>query len=140
RNAPCERPALLLATTGDDEEQSLRDLTPVGAPDLLAHPELWIQVAAEGLALSEEHRRWWERALLGLQDSRFASLDRYAEYILRTRDLVNAEGLPILLALGGALPALRSPKDSYYFNATFRWPHHTLCHRGKEAQPEAAHQ
>jgi DNA segregation ATPase FtsK/SpoIIIE, S-DNA-T family len=116
RNASCERPALLLANTGDDEEQSLRDLTPVGAPDLLAHPELWVQVAAEGLALSEEHRRWWERALLGLQDLRFASLGRYAEYILRTRELVNAEGLPILQALGGALPALRIPKDSYYFN------------------------
>lgn len=116
RNAPCERQALLLANTGDDEEQSLRDLTPVGVPDLLAHPELWVQVAAEGLALTEEHRRWWERALLGLQDLRFASLDRYAEYVLRTRELVDAEGLPILQALGRALPALRIPKDSYYFN------------------------
>ena len=116
RNAPCERPALLLANTGDDEQQSLRDLTPVGAPDLLAHPELWVQVAADGLPLTEEHRRWWERALLGLQDLRFASPDRYAAYVLRTRELVHAEGLPILQALGAALPALRIPKDSYYFN------------------------
>jgi DNA segregation ATPase FtsK/SpoIIIE, S-DNA-T family len=116
RNAPCERRALLLANTGDDEEQSLRDLTPVGAPDLLAHPELWVQVAADGLALTEEHRRWWERAMEGLEGQRFASPDRYAAYVLRTRELVGIEGLPILQALGAALPELRIPKDSYYFN------------------------
>jgi S-DNA-T family DNA segregation ATPase FtsK/SpoIIIE len=116
RNAQCGRLALLLANTGDDEEQSLRDLTPVGAPDLLTHPELWVQVAAEGLPLTEEHRRWWERALLGLQDLRFASPDRYAGYVLRTRELVDGEGLPILQALGAALPELHIPKDSYYFN------------------------
>jgi S-DNA-T family DNA segregation ATPase FtsK/SpoIIIE len=116
RNAPCDRPALLLANTGDDEEQSLRDLTPVGTPDLLAHPDLWVQVAGEGLPLTDEHRRWWERALLGLQDLRFATSDRYAAYVLRTREQIGTEGLPLLNALGAALPALRIPKDSFYFN------------------------
>lgn len=117
RSAPCDKPALLLANTGDDEEQSLRDLTPVGAPDLQAHPDIWVRVAATGLPLSDEHRHWWVRALTGLQDLRFVSLDRYADYVLRTRSLVDAEGLPIIHALGAALPALRIPKDTYYFDA-----------------------
>jgi S-DNA-T family DNA segregation ATPase FtsK/SpoIIIE len=115
RNAPSEKPALLLANTGDDEEQSLRDLIPVGAPDLQAYPDLWVRIAADGLPITDEHRRWWERALAGLQDLRFASLDRYADYVLRTRTLVATEGLPILNALGAALPALRLPKDTHYF-------------------------
>jgi S-DNA-T family DNA segregation ATPase FtsK/SpoIIIE len=116
RNAPTDRRALLLANTGDDEQQSLSDLTTVGAPDLLSVPELWVQVAAEGLPLTQEHRRWWERALAGLQELRFVSLDRYSAYVLYARELILAEGLPILQALGAALPALRIPKDSFYFN------------------------
>jgi len=38
RNAACEKSALLVANTGDDEEQSLKELVPVGAQQLLAHP------------------------------------------------------------------------------------------------------
>jgi S-DNA-T family DNA segregation ATPase FtsK/SpoIIIE len=116
RNAPSEKPALLLANTGDDEEQSLRDLSPVGAPDLQAHPALWVRIASAGLPITDEHRRWWEKALAGLQDLRFVSLDRYANYVLRTRQLIDTEGLPILNALGAALPALRLPKDTHYFS------------------------
>ena len=63
RNAPCSRPALLLANTGDDEEQSLRELTPIGAPDLQADTNLWVQVASTGLLITEDEQRWWEQAL-----------------------------------------------------------------------------
>lgn len=115
RNALSDRPALLLANTGDDEEQSLRDLSPVGAPDLHGRPDMWVQIASVGLPITDEHRRWWERALAGLQDLRFVSLERYAEYVLRSRKLVEFEGLPILNALGAALPALRLPRDTNYF-------------------------
>jgi S-DNA-T family DNA segregation ATPase FtsK/SpoIIIE len=117
RNAQCDKAALLLANTGDDEQQSLNDVTPIGAADLLARPELWVAVAAERLPLIDEHRRWWIKALTGLQELRFVSLDRYAEYVLATAALVDVEGLPIVTALGAALPALRLPKDSHYFDA-----------------------
>ena len=115
RNALSDRPALLLANTGDDEEQSLRDLSPVGAPDLHARPDMWVQIASVGLAITDEHRRWWVRALAGLQDLRFVSLERYAEYVVRSRKLIEFEGLPVLNALGAALPALRLPRDTAYF-------------------------
>ncbi len=115
RNSDCERQALLIANIGDDEQQSLNDVTPVGAPDLQGQPALWVEVASSGLPLTEEHRRWWERALTGLQDLRFVPLERYAAYVLRVRSLISDEGLPVLNALGRALPELRLPADSNYF-------------------------
>ncbi|MHB8521005.1 MAG: hypothetical protein ACYDH9_09610 [Limisphaerales bacterium] len=38
RNAACAKSTLLVANTGDDEEQSLKELVPIGAPQLHAHP------------------------------------------------------------------------------------------------------
>jgi S-DNA-T family DNA segregation ATPase FtsK/SpoIIIE len=117
RNAPCDKPVLLVANTGDDEEQSLKELVPVGASQLQDRPDLWVRVAAEGLPLTADHRKWWERALAGLCELRIASLDRLAEYVLRTRVCIEEDGLPVIVALGAALPALRIPRDSAYFNS-----------------------
>ena len=116
RNATCEKPVLLVANTGDDEEQSLKELVPIGALQLQDRPDLWVRVAAEGLPLTEDHRKWWERALGGLRELRISSLDRLAEYTLRTRIEIEEEGMPVIVALGAALPALRIPRDSAYFN------------------------
>src|SRR5262245_49690541 len=49
RNAPCDKSAMLLANVGDDEQQSLKELVPIGAPQLLAHPEIWVEIAGEDL-------------------------------------------------------------------------------------------
>jgi DNA segregation ATPase FtsK/SpoIIIE, S-DNA-T family len=116
RNISIEKPVLLVATSGDEEDKSLKEFTRVGTPELQDHPELWIKVAAEGLALTEQHAKWWEKALAGLLDLRSFSLDRLASYVLRTRAAVEGEGLPILIALGNALPALRLPRDSVCSN------------------------
>jgi S-DNA-T family DNA segregation ATPase FtsK/SpoIIIE len=114
RNATAEKPVLLIANTGDDEEQSLKEFIRIGGPELQEHPELWIRVASEGLSLSEQHTKWWEKALTGLQDLRVVPLDRIAAYVLQTRSAIQTDGLPVLGALGAALPALRLPKDSVF--------------------------
>jgi len=116
RNATTEKPVLLIANTGDDEEQSLKEFISIGGPELQEHPELWVTVASDGLSLSEQHAKWWEKALTGLQDLRVAPLDRIAAYVLQTRSSIQNDGLPILTALGAALPALRLPKDSVFAN------------------------
>jgi hypothetical protein len=116
RHAETEKPIVLLANTGDDEEQSLKDVVPIGNSQLQDSPDLWVAVASDGLLITDDHRRWWQRALAGLQDLRILSLDRLAEYVLRTRQLIEQEGMTILQALGAALPALRIPRDSAYFN------------------------
>src|SRR5439155_21327118 len=66
RNAACSKSALLVANTGDDEEQSLKELVPIGAAELYGHPALWVNWAAEGLPILAEHQRWWVKALEGL--------------------------------------------------------------------------
>lgn len=116
RNAPCSKPALLLANTGDDEEQSLLELTPIGAPDLLAEAALWVQIAGAGLAVTEDERRWWTQALRGLGDLHIVSLDRFAGYVLRMRTLIDGEGLTVPDALDAALPGLRWPKNAGEFS------------------------
>lgn len=116
RNATLEKPVLLIANTGDDEEQSLKEFIRIGGPELQEHPELWVRVASEGLSLSEQHAKWWEKALAGLQDLRVAPLDRIAGYVLRIRATILEEGYPLLTALGTALPVLRLPRDSVFSN------------------------
>ena len=56
RNATCDKAALLVANTGDDEEQSLKELVPIGAPQLQTHPDLWVKLAAEGLPITDQHK------------------------------------------------------------------------------------
>jgi S-DNA-T family DNA segregation ATPase FtsK/SpoIIIE len=114
RNAACEKSALLVANTGDDEEQSLKELVPIGAQQLQAHPELWVNLAAEGLPITDQHQNWWVKALQGLLEVRSFALDRLADYILETRQAIE-DGQPILFALGVAFPALHVPKDSAFF-------------------------
>lgn len=116
RNAPCSKPALLLANTGDDEDQSLRELTPVGSPDLIAKPGLWVQAACSGVPVIDEEQRWWEKALGGLGALHATSLDRFAAYVLMTREMIDVEGQPLHDALDAALPRLGWPRNSGEFS------------------------
>lgn len=116
RNAACEKAALLVANTGDDEEQSLKDLVSIGAPELLAQPELWIAIAGEGLPILDQHKQWWLKAIQALLEVKQFGLDRFAEYVLQTRQAVE-EGHPMLSALGVALPALHLPRDTGFFRS-----------------------
>ncbi|MBI4524596.1 MAG: DNA translocase FtsK, partial [Deltaproteobacteria bacterium] len=107
---------MLVANTGDDEEQSLKELVPIGAPQLQARPELWVSLAAEGLPITDQHRNWWIRGLQGLFEVRSFALDRFAEYLLQTRRAIE-DGQPILSALGVAFPALHVPRDTVFFRS-----------------------
>lgn len=113
RNAACSKSALLVANTGDDEEQSLKELVPIGAAELYAHPALWVKWASEDLPILEEHQNWWVKALEGLLEVRSVALDRLAAYILQIRVAIR-DGHPVLNALGVALPALHVPKDTAF--------------------------
>jgi DNA segregation ATPase FtsK/SpoIIIE, S-DNA-T family len=116
RNAACEKAALLVANTGDDEEQSLKDLMPIGAPELLAQPELWVSIAGDGLPVVDQHKQWWVKAIQALLEVKQFGLDRFAEYILQTRQAIE-DGHPMLSALGVALPALHLPRDTGFFRS-----------------------
>ena len=116
RNATCPKDAFLLAGGEHYEEASFKEIARLSPAELLDRIELWIRTVSDGLHLSEDHCRWWERALTGLRDLRVVSLHQFATYVLRTRKAIEADGHPVLFALGAALPALRLPRDSCYFN------------------------
>jgi len=117
RSADCDKPSRLLANIGDDEEQSLKEVVPIGAEQLLNHPENWVEVASVGLHLTDEHKKWWTKALIGLLDVCSFPIDRFAEYVLQTQAAIQNEGQSIKAALGYALPGLLIPRDTAYFNA-----------------------
>jgi S-DNA-T family DNA segregation ATPase FtsK/SpoIIIE len=117
RHAECAKAALLLASVNDNEEQSLGVLTRIGAGELKAKGELWVDVAAHTLPLPEEQKVWWRQALKGLLSANDCSLDHFAAYASATMRGIGEEGMPLCLALGYALPALNLPRDTGYFQA-----------------------
>lgn len=116
RNAPCDKAALLIATEGDDERQSLADLTVIDSNQLRSHMDLWVDIAASGLPLNEEHRRGWLAALTALQEVESVSLDRFAAYVLQTRQEIE-DGKVFVEALGDALPTLHWPRNPAIFRS-----------------------
>lgn len=117
RNCACTKPVLLVANTGDDEEQSLKDLVPIGSSQLCAEPDIWVRIASEGLPVADDHKKWWSQSVKGLLDARAISLEHLADYISASREAVSQSGHPILAALGYALPALRAPRDTTFFSS-----------------------
>ncbi|MCW6038726.1 hypothetical protein K4A83_20975 [Spirulina subsalsa FACHB-351] len=117
RHAPCDRPCLLLANTNDDQGQSLKDISPLSAGLLKEQIEIWVAVASDGLDLPDNHKKYWQKALKGLLGSSECSLEQFANYVMDTRERIREESVPIINALGWALPALRLPRDSGYFDA-----------------------
>jgi S-DNA-T family DNA segregation ATPase FtsK/SpoIIIE len=115
RNASFLKAILLVANTGDDEEQSLKELVPIGSQQLQADCDVWVRIAGEGLALTDDHMKWWVRALKGLLEAKALPLERMADYVAETRKAIVEGGHPILHALGFALPALHVPRDSGCF-------------------------
>ena len=115
RHADCDRPVLLIANTDDDQGQSLRDVTPIGSLELLNEPGIWVGVMTDGLSFTDQQQGVLEKALKGLQDAKPVSLETFAAYVLATRDAIEQQSLPLVNALGWALPVLRVPRDSAYF-------------------------
>ena len=116
RNAACSKTALLLATMGDDEVQSLNSLTRIGTLELMNVPKLWVEVASTNIDISERDRSWWEKALEGLFELDICSLEQVAQYILQTHNAIVNDGHPILQALDKALPTLQIPRGTGDFD------------------------
>ncbi|WP_075983117.1 hypothetical protein [Bacillus massilinigeriensis] len=100
RNAPIDKPAIILANTNDDQGQSLRDITTIGAKDLKSNPDIWVNVASSGLALTDEQKKIWKQAINGLQSISEYSLERFSQYIVEVRSKIIRDSVPIITALG----------------------------------------
>ena len=116
RNAVCNKTAILLATMGDDEAQSLHSLTRIGTLELMDVPKIWVEVASNDTGLSERDRNWWAKALEGLFALNICSLEQIAQYVLQTRNAIVDDGYSILQALDKVFPALQIPRGTGDFN------------------------
>jgi S-DNA-T family DNA segregation ATPase FtsK/SpoIIIE len=115
RNAECDRPALLLANTDDDQGASLQDVTLIGAKQLTEDPFPWVEAASAGLGFPEGQIGAWRAALRGLNEADDWTLHQISHYVALTRQCVEDHSKPVQEALGWALPALHLPRDSGYF-------------------------
>ena len=115
RNAECQKDALILANINDDQGTSLRDISTIGAGDLKAVPDIWIETVSRELLITDDQKEYWKQALKGLQEVYECSLEQFSRYVVMTYDVMAREGVPLINALGWALPALRIPRDSVYF-------------------------
>jgi len=116
RNAECSKPAMLLATPGDDERQSLADLTVIDTTLLRSQVEAWVKEAALGLPITDQQRRIWNAALTGLHDVAQVTLDAFAKYVLEVRQEVE-QGNVFPDVLGIALPVLQWPRNPALFRS-----------------------
>jgi S-DNA-T family DNA segregation ATPase FtsK/SpoIIIE len=119
RSADCDKSAFLITNAtseeGQAEDMSLHEVTPVGSAQLMERLPAWVSVASAGLALTDDARVCWEKSLAGLVQVGSTALERFARYVVSTREAVIDEGHPIVEALGYALPALQLPRDPAAF-------------------------
>ena len=117
RHAECDRPALLIANTDDDQGASLHDVALIGAKELKEGSAYWVLPASDGLGLPPEHIEAWQVALKALSSVDDWPLAQLSNYVAMTRDAIDTMSLPVADALGWALPALQLPRDSGYFGS-----------------------
>lgn len=117
RHAECDRPALLIANTDDDQGASLHDVTLIGAKELKDGSAFWVLPAADGLGLPQEHVDAWQVALKALSSVDEWPLAQLSNYVAMTRDAIESMSVPVADALGWALPALQLPRDTGYFRS-----------------------
>ena len=116
RHSAIDKPALLVANTGDDEEQSLRELLPVGDRQLRDRPHLWVGLASRDLPIGAQDTKVWKKALEAFSDLGVGSLDELARFTLRVRRHIEQDGQPLLSSLGMALPELKMPRNAALFH------------------------
>jgi S-DNA-T family DNA segregation ATPase FtsK/SpoIIIE len=107
---PEGQPALLIATDGDDQRESLEELARISTADLRNAADKWVELVSQDVAVSEEDQVVWKKALQGLADVRDVSLRQFARYVTAVCERMGTHG-ELISALGQALPELRLPRD-----------------------------
>lgn len=107
---PDGQPALLIATDGDDQRESLEELARISAADLRNAADVWVSLECQSGLLSANDQAIWTKALQGLADAREVSLQQFARYVTTTTERLTLHG-ELISALGQALPQLRLPCD-----------------------------
>ena len=118
-NAVTDKEAILTASGSEHNlSDTLVHVTPIGAQEMRADPQPWVDAAlhAGGLSPVPDDRAVFHAALGGLLSSSELSLVQLGEFCSDIIEAISTRGLPIRDAVGYALPRAGLPRDSGYFS------------------------
>jgi len=118
-NAETEKEAILTASGSEHNlSDTLVHVTPIGAKEMRADPQPWVDAALHtgGLSPVLDDRAVFHAALGGLFTSSELSLVQLGEFCSDIVEAMATRGLPIRDAVGYALPRAGLPRDSGYFS------------------------
>jgi len=129
-NAVTEKEAILTASGSEHNlADTLAHVTPIGAKEMRAEPQPWVDAAlfTGGLSPVADDRAAFQAAIGGLLNATEVSLVQLGEFCSEIVEAISTGGLPIRDAVGYSLPRVGLPKDSGYFTnartfATARGP------------------
>lgn len=117
RHQHIEKRAILLVNTADDQDQSLREIQTIGTRELKSQTKIWADIVAKFLSLTGTQEKHIEKAIKGLEQCSDWSLTQFSEYIVKVANKIKSDGMPLINALGWALPVIQIPRDSFFFNS-----------------------
>ncbi|WP_321952607.1 FtsK/SpoIIIE domain-containing protein [Paraburkholderia bannensis] len=118
-NAVTTKPAIL---TANGNEHNLADtlghVMAIGAKEMRAHPEPWVEAALSvgGLSPVPDDRAVFHAAMGGLLSSSELSLVQLGEFCSDVVEAIATRGLAVRDAVGFALPRVGLPRDSSFFS------------------------
>ncbi|QKL61272.1 DNA translocase FtsK [Ralstonia solanacearum] len=118
-NAVTDKEAILTASGSEHNlSDTLVHVTPIGAQEMRADPQPWVDAALHtgGLSPVPDDRAVFHAALGGLLSSSELSLVQLGEFCSDIIEAISTRGLPIRDAVGYALPRAGLPRDSGYFS------------------------
>lgn len=129
-NAVTEKEAILTASGSEHNlADTLAYVTPIGAKEMRAEPQPWVDAAlfTGGLSPVADDRAVFQAAIGGLLNATELSLVQLGDFCSEIVEAISTGGLPIRDAVGYSLPRVGLPKDSGYFTnartfATARGP------------------
>ncbi|WP_321393979.1 FtsK/SpoIIIE domain-containing protein [Emcibacter sp.] len=126
--------AVLFAASQEElqrNDKSVEKITKIETDTLRAHYDAWIdQVGLTSVYLDETKRRHLLTALQSANNTHAArTIETFADFVLSIAEGITTKGLPLQKAIDNALPSLKLPRYSGYFdripetkrNATKEW-------------------
>ena len=122
RNNVMTAKAAILTANGNEHNlaDTLGHVMAIGAKEMRADPELWVEAAlhASGLSPVSDDRSVFHAALGGLLASSELSLVQLGEFCSDIVEAMSTRGLAIRDAVGFAMPRVGLPRDSAFFSNT----------------------
>ena len=122
RNNATTAKAAILTANGNEHNlaDTLGHVMAIGAKEMRADPELWVEAALHvgGLSPVPDDRSVFHAALGGLLASSELSLVQLGEFCSDIVEAMSARGLAVRDAVGFAMPRVGLPRDSAFFSNT----------------------